>query len=295
MRIDRVHVGPVEGPSKFSWVSPSYFQTLNIPLLAGRNFTERDTGASQRVAIVNQTFLSKYLGGANPLGRTLRTDAEPSYPSTVYEIVGVIADTKYNNLRGVTPAMAFAPAPQDPFPAQWTALMIDSDQPPSTIIEEVQRRLSENHPEMITEFRVFETQIHDGMIRERLMALLSGGFGALAALLAMVGLYGVLSYTVARRRNEIGIRVALGARRDQVLGMVMREASGLLAIGIAVGLGLSLILGRGASSLLFGLRSYDPLSLSAAAGLLTLIGGVASFLPARRASVLDPMTALRYD
>ena len=127
------------------------------------------------------------------------------------------------------------------------------------------------------------------------MAMLSGFFGLLAALLAMVGLYGVISYIVARRRNEIGIRIALGAYRRQVIGMVMRDAAYPLVIGVVAGTGLSLIAGRWASSLLFGLKPYDPLTLVAAAALLAIIAAVASFVPARRASRLDPMVALRYE
>ncbi|MGH9667310.1 MAG: FtsX-like permease family protein, partial [Bryobacteraceae bacterium] len=140
---------------------------------------------------------------------------------------------------------------------------------------------------------VFQTQIRDGLVRERLMAMLSGVFGLLAAVLATVGLYGVLSYVVARRRNEIGIRVALGARSGQVVGLVMREAAWLLLAGVSAGTLISLAAGRAASSLLFGLKPYDPLTLASAAGLLAAIAAAASFLPARRASQLDPMDALR--
>jgi len=145
------------------------------------------------------------------------------------------------------------------------------------------------------EFSDFQTRIRDGLVRERLMAMLSGFFGLLAALLTMVGLYGVISYIVARRRNEIGIRMALGAQRGQVIGMVMREAGRMLVIGILAGAVLSLVAGRAASSLLFGLKPYDPLTLTAAVALLAVIAALASFLPARRASRLDPMVALRYE
>jgi ABC-type antimicrobial peptide transport system permease subunit len=141
----------------------------------------------------------------------------------------------------------------------------------------------------------FQARIRDGLVRDRLMAMLSGFFGVLAGLLTVVGLYGVISYIVSRRRNEIGIRMALGARGDQVIGMVMSEAVRMLAIGIVVGMVLSLIAGRSAASLLFELKSYDPLSLMAAGALLIVIAAVASFLPARRASKLDPMAALRYE
>lgn len=171
--------------------------------------------------------------------------------------------------------------------------MIYSSESPTMVIDSVKRRLSAKHPEIMAQFKVFETQIQDGLVGDRLMAMLSGFFGALAALLATVGLYGVISYIVTRRRNEIGIRVALGASRSQVVGMVMREAGMLLAIGIAIGTVLSLAAGRGASTLLFGLKWYDPFTLASAIVLLAGIGAAATFLPARRASRLDPMVALR--
>ena len=145
------------------------------------------------------------------------------------------------------------------------------------------------------EFSDFQARIRDGLVRERLMAMLSGFFGLLAALLTMVGLYGVISYIVARRRNEIGIRMALGAQRAQVVSMVMREAGRMLMIGILAGTVLSLVAGRAASSLLFGLKPYDPLTLVAAGLLLAVIAALASFVPARRASRLDPLVALRYE
>jgi predicted permease len=288
-----IRIESAEGESKFTWVSPGYFQTMGVPLLMGRDFNQNDTGTSQRVAVVNQTFIRRFLGGANPIGRTLRTSPEPRYPSTVYEIVGVIPDTQYNDLRGGTPPMAFAPASQFPAEGPWTAIMIYSNAPSGTVMTAVRRRFAEKHPEIIVDFGDFQASIRDGLVLDRLMAMLSGFFGFLAALLALVGLYGVISYIVARRRNEIGIRIALGAQRGQVVGMVMREAGRLLAAGIFVGTTLSLIGGRWAGSLLFGLKPYDPLTLVAGGALLAAIAAVASFLPARRASKVDPMVALR--
>jgi predicted permease len=288
-----VRVGALEGNSKFTWVSPGYFGTMGIPVVRGRGFNQNDTAASTRVAVVNQTFVRKLLRGADPIGQTLRTMQEPSYPSTVYEIVGVIPDTQYNDLRDETPPMTFAPATQFPAQGPWMVMMIHSNAPPAAISATIKRRLVNRHPDVVMEFSDFQKQIRDGLTPERLMAMLSGFFGVLAALLAMVGLYGVISFLVARRRNEIGIRLALGAERGQVVAMVMREAGRLLLIGIITGAALSLVAGRGAGSLLFGLKPYDPLTLVGAAVLLALIAAAASFLPARRASRLDPMVALR--
>ena len=185
--------------------------------------------------------------------------------------------------------MTFAPATQFPEPQPWTAIMIYSNLSPVAVKSVLLRK----HPEMVVDCVDFQTQIRDGFARERLMAVLSGVFGLLAAVLAMLGLYGVVSYIVARRRNEVGIRMALGAQQRQVMGMFLRDAARLVAIGLVIGALVSLVAMRGAASLLFGLKSYDLLTLSAAAALLAAVAALASFLPARRAAQLDPMIALR--
>jgi len=290
-----IRIGSVHNSSKFTWVSPGYFQLMGIPLLLGRDLNQNDTAVSGRVAVVNQTFVREFLGGEDPIGKTMRTDSEPNYPSTVYEIVGVIADTKYNDIRGPTPPMTFAPASQFPDPGPWAAMMIRSNSEPVAIMESVRQAMAQKHPEMVFDYMDFQKQIRDGLLPERLMAMLSGFFGTLAAGLAMLGLYGVISYIVTRRRNEIGIRVALGAEYRQVVGMVMRQAALLLGIGTLIGTGLALAAGSSVSSLLFGLKPYDPLTLVVASGLLGLVAVAASYVPARRAARLDPMAALRHE
>jgi ABC-type antimicrobial peptide transport system permease subunit len=268
---------------------------MGVSLLAGRDFNQNDTAASARVAVVNQTFVRQYLQGSNPMGKTLRTSPEPNYPATTYEIVGVIADTKYSGLREVTPPMAFAPESQFPVQGPWAAMTIYSNGTPAMTRDAVKKRIAQKHPEVVMEFSDFQTRIHDGLVRERLMAMLSGFFGLLAALLAMVGLYGVISFVVTKRRSEIGIRMALGARGSQVVGMVLGEAARLLTIGVIIGAALALIAGRSAGSLLFGLKPYDPVTLAGACILLSIIAAGASFLPARRAARMDPMAALRHE
>jgi predicted permease len=289
----QITIGKMDGGANFTWASPEYFETMGIPLLSGRGFNEADTAASQRVAVVNQTFVRRFLNGGDPIGVTLRTHPEPGYPSTVYQIVGVMADSKYQNLRDETPPFVIAPITQFPDHGPGTAMMIRSNLPAAVTVDSVNRRIGERHPEIGMFVGSFQQIIRSGMLRERLLAMLSGFFGLLAALLGMLGLYGVISYIVMQRRNEIGIRVALGANRGQVVRMVMREAGLLLAIGVVIGTVLSLAAGRTAASLLFGLKPNDALTLAAAAGLLAAIGAIASFLPARRASKLDPMAALR--
>jgi predicted permease len=290
-----IHIGSQEGNSKFTWVSPDYFETMGIRVIQGRGLTRDDTASSQRVALVNETFVRRYLSAANPIGQTLRTSPEPDYPATVYEIVGVIPDTKYNDLRGQTPPMTFAPASQFPGQGPWTVVMIHSNLAPAAVAAAAKRIIAEKHPDVVTQFADFQREIRNGMVEERLMAMLSGFFGLLAVLLAVVGLYGVISYIVAMRRNEIGIRMALGATRGNVVAIIVRQTLVLLALGVAVGVVLALAAVRTASSLLFGLQPNDPLTFAAAAILLATIALVASFLPARRASRVDPMVALRYE
>src|SRR5205814_4378097 len=194
-------------------------------------------------------------------GQTLLTSPEPDYPATRYEIVGVIPDTRYKDLRTETPPMTFAPATQFPGQGPWCHVIIYSNLPPATIMATVKRFLAEKHPDVVAEFSDFQKQILDGLVTERVMAMLSGFFGALAALLATIGLYGVISYVVAMRRNEIGIRMALGASRQNVVAIVIRQTFQLLAVGIVIGVVLSVVVTRGAGSLLFGVQPNDPLTL----------------------------------
>ena len=290
-----IDVGPKEGSSRFTWVSPTYFQTMNIPLLSGRSFNDNDTQASPRIVIVNQSFIRNYLNGQEPLGKTVRTKAEPRYPSTLFEIVGVIPDTKYNDLRSDAEPMAFVPAMQFPTEADGpgTGMVVASSLPSAVIGEDIKRALASAHPEIRTRFFELQQQIRNNLLRERLLAILSGFFGILAAVLVMVGLYGVVSYLVTRRRNELGIRIALGSTRQQIISLVMRDAGRMLAIGTVIGAIVSLLATRGAGSILFGLKSWDPTSLGFAIALLAIVAVVASFLPAFRAARLDPVEALR--
>jgi predicted permease len=290
-----VRAGSVEDASKFTWVSPDYFETMAIPVLKGRNFTPQDTSSSPHVAIVNETFVRFFLHGINPLGQTIRTEAEPGYPSDVYEIVGVIPDTRYDDLRSDTPPIAFAPMSQFPSIGPWAIIIIHSDLPSATIAAAAKRELGEKHPDVLAEFTDFQQQVRDQLVEERLMAMLSGFFGALAALLTMIGVYGVISYMVATRRNEIGIRMALGAGRWNVVRLVLRQTLVALTLGVVIGILLALVATRGAATILYGLQPNDILTYAAAILLLIIIALAGSFLPARRAASVDPMEALRYE
>jgi ABC-type antimicrobial peptide transport system permease subunit len=246
------------------------------------------------VLIVNQSFVRKYFGEKQPLGQLVQVMPEPQYPARTYEVVGTIADTKYNDLRGTAEPMAFVPIAQLPETAQgpWTAIMIASDDGPAAITS-IRRAMAAKHPDMILQFRDFEQGIRDNLVGDRMMALLSGFFGVLAALLVVIGLYGVLSYFIAQRRNEIGIRIALGADRGRVVGLVLRDTAAMLAIGLVLGTGLALLAGRAATTMLFGLKAYDAATLAFAILLLAVIAVLASCLPALKASRLNPVDALR--
>jgi putative ABC transport system permease protein len=290
-----VRVGSQEGSSKFAWVSPDYFVTMGIPILRGRGFKKDDTAAGPRVAVVNQTFVRRFLSGIDPIGQTLLTISEPNYPASRYEITGIIPDTCYSNLRGETPPMTFAPATQFPAQGPWSSVVIYSSIPPATVTTAVKHNLGAKHPDVIMEFHDFRKQILDSLVMERVMATLSGFFGLLAAVLAAIGIYGVLSYIIALRRNEIGVRMVLGASRIGVLSLVLRQTALLLAGGVGIGMVLALALAHGAGSLLFGLRADDPATIVGAGALLIAVALLACYLPARRAMRIDPMVALRYE
>ena len=214
----------------FNRVSSGYFATMGAPILAGRDFDRRDTPSSPEVAVVNQEFSKKYLGGASPIGREFRVLAGPGETPHVYQIVGLMKNMKYQNLREDFKPLVFVAASQDKEPDLGMSVIVKSTAPLGSLMSALKRTVLEQSPAIGLQFRVFKTQVRDSLVRERLMATLSGFFGVLAVVLATVGLYGVMSYMVARRRNEIGIRIALGANQTNVLNLVLREAGILLAV-----------------------------------------------------------------
>jgi predicted permease len=289
-----IEVGAIEGPTKFTYVSPTFFATMGISLLEGRNFTQYDTNGKPLVVIVNQAFVRKYVRGPSPLGVQVRVRPEPMYPARTCQIVGVIPDTKYADLREVPPPQAFVPLAQLPMTAQnqGIAILIASRDPVAAETA-VQRMLEREYPGLGMQFSDFQQGILDQLVGDRMMARLAGFFGILAALLVVVGLHGVLSYFLAQRRGEIGIRMALGASRGRVISGMLRDSCLLLGIGLVAGTALALLAGRGASALLFGLRSWDPVTLAGAAGLLALVTIVASLVPSMRAANVNPVDSLR--
>jgi len=289
-----VDVDGKQGSSRFTYVSPSYFATLGIPILTGRGFNDRDTNNSPFVLIVNQAFIRNYAGASSVIGRHVHVRPEPDYPERTYEIIGTIPDTKYNSLRKDPEPMAFVPIDQLPLTAQRPGLaMMISSRDPAGVERSVRQMFEQNHPGMILQFANFEQGIRDNLIGDRMMAMLSGCFGVLAAILVIIGLYGVLSYFLAQRRGEIGIRIALGASRGRVIGDSLRDAGKMLGIGLVVGLVLALVAGREASTMVFGLKPWDPVNLIAAAALLALVTIVASLIPAFKAARVNPVDSLR--
>jgi putative ABC transport system permease protein len=279
--------------TSLSRVGPDYFKTLQIPMLAGRDFDARDRIGSTKAAIVNEAFARKFLDGASPVGHRFWVEASPGDPDTRYEIVGLVRDTKYENLREEFQPIAYYASAQNSGSGPGAEVLIRSRVPQAEIVAAVKNVLNEINPAITVNFQGFKPMIEATILRERLMATLSGFFGLLALLLACIGLYGMLSYGVARRTNEIGIRMALGAGRRDVFWLILREALLLVIAGVAVGLPLIFAVTRLASTLLFGLTPTDPVSLLLAALMMLAVSMVAGYLPSRRATKVDPMVALR--
>ncbi len=277
----------------FNRSSPGYFQTMGTRLLAGRDFNEHDTLSSTKVAIINEEFAKKYFKGVNPVGHTFHLEAGAGKDEPLFQIVGLVANTKYYSLQEDFLPVGFFPIAQDEAPRTRANCVLRIAGQPGAIIGRAKAEVAAMSPSIGIDFAPFSREISDSLLRERLMATVSGGFGVLAALLATLGLYGVIAYMVARRQREIGVRMALGADSGNVVWLVLREALLLLTVGLVVGVGLALWMGQAAAALLYGLKAYDAASLIGASVLLILAGLAASYVPARRAAGSDPMVALR--
>lgn len=283
------------GVAWINYLGPGYFQTVGTPLLAGRDFNDRDTATSVKVAIVNQAFVRKILKGAEPLGKRFRIHEAPGKPRPLYEIVGVTGDNKFQDMHEEFLPFIYYPTTQQERPSPDDQILIRSSLPLTSLMASVKQTMGDMNPGIDLEFKVFKTQIHNSLLQDELMATLSGFFGFLAALLAAIGLYGVISYMVVQRTREIGIRMAIGADRVAVVKMILREAGMLTVAGLVIGTGLALAAAQAAKSMLYGLKPRDPLTLVMAIATLSAVAALASFLPAYRASKLDPLEALRYE
>ncbi|HEX6463789.1 MAG TPA: FtsX-like permease family protein, partial [Vicinamibacterales bacterium] len=274
-------------------VTSRFFETAGIPLIAGRDFTERDAQTSARVTIINETMARFYFGRENPIGKHLGKPADAGYP---WEIVGVVGDTKTGTPRSDSSKfiVQYFPYRQDTNNLGNMCLVVRTDGVPTSVAPRVRQALADIEPLLpVTRIDTVDEQLDDVVSRERLMATLSALLGALAALLACLGLYGLMTYTVARRTQEIGLRMALGATRSQVARHVLRYSAGLVVVGVAIGVPLALAGTRLVAAQLFGVGPGDPLTVTSATVLTVVLGVLAGIVPLYRASRVDPLIALR--
>jgi predicted permease len=274
-------------------VSPAYFQTMDTALLMGRDFSPHDSLTSRKVLIINESAARRFFPG-NPVGRTIEFDVIGRRGvREAYEVIGVVRDAKYNDIREKTRLMAYFAVAQDADPASTINLEVRISGKVPDVLPNIRSAIAAVDAGLSVEFRSLETQVADSLTQERTMALLSSFFGALALLLATIGLYGVTSYTVLRRRSEIGVRMALGATRASVIWLVLRDVVILLFAGTVAGLIAATAAGRLAANLLYGLEPTDLRTTVLAIAILAIATLIAGYLPASRASRLDPSSTLR--
>src|SRR5208283_4384866 len=305
----RVEGRPEPGPNEHnesSWdrVNPQFFATVGQPVIRGRGFTDADTATSQLVAVVNQAFVKKFFPKEDPIGRHFGI-FDHKYAGA-FEIVGIVADAKYTSPRREVRPMYFRPLTQqlkvteaNDLMGEGRSLYINSvtlhfSGPPQNVDALVRRTLADIDPNLtVIDLQSLDDQVSFNFNQERLVARLTTLFGLLALVLASVGLYGITSYAVARRTSEIGLRMALGADRGNVVGMVLRGAFLQVGVGLAVGIPVALLGAHYMTDQLYAVRSYDPLSIAIAVGVLSCAAALAGFIPARRAASIEPMEALR--
>ncbi|MBI4263788.1 MAG: ABC transporter permease [Acidobacteria bacterium] len=273
-------------------VSPGWFAVYGSTLLAGRDFREDDRRTTARVAVVNEAFARRFLNGENPVGRTIRDGADTESP---IQIVGYTADAAYRSLRDPAPPTMYTAFPQRPAARPFVSITVrSSTEAPATLTRSLAAAIGAVSPDLDLQFRPLADQVGDSLAQERVAAILAGFFGGLALLLAGLGLYGVTAHAVARRRAEIGVRMALGAAQGGIVRLILRRVAVMVLAGIAAGGILSWWAARFVSdTLLYGLDSRDPGTLAGAAAILALVGVVAGWLPAWRAARIDPAAVLR--
>ena len=278
----------------FNRVSPGYFHTVQTPILMGRDFNASDTMSATKAIIIDESTARHFFGRTSPIGKTIGIDSEgkPTVRET-YQVVGLVRDAVYQSTREKDSRTVYLALAQENDPWRSFYFLLRASGAPSGLPPSVRGALAGVNPGLSLEFRLFDSIVGESLLQERTVALLSSFFGGLALVLAMIGLYGVNAYSVARRQAEIGIRLALGASRASVVWLVLRDVALVLAAGIVVGLAGVLAAGRLVESLLYGLKPADPAMLAGCSALLAASAVFAAWLPARRAARLDPVTALR--
>ncbi len=273
-------------------ISSGYFRTMETPIVMGRDFSDHDTIGSAKVMIVAETTAHHFWGNANPIGKTMALTGGAG-TSPPYQVIGVVKDSKYQELTEQQLKLAYLPLSQDAEPDSELNFEVRFDGPTQAITAAARSTIGTANKDAALEFRTFDAQLGEMLVQPRLIALLSTFFGLLALLLATIGLYGVFSYVAARRRGEIGIRMALGAAESSVTWLVLRDVIYMLAIGTVLGVAVSLAAGRFIKTLLFGVQAANLATLALAAAVLCVAALLAAYLPAHRASKMDPMAALR--
>jgi predicted permease len=275
-------------------VQQDFFDTMRIPLRMGRSFTDRDDKKAPKVVVINETLAKTLFGDANPLGRRIGLDKDDSEAAETFEVVGVVADTRHKNLRDAPPRIFYSPHLQsDSGPRTFE---VRTRNPPEDLMPAIRQVVQTYDPALpILSLSTQASAIANLWIQERIIALASGTLGGLALMVSVIGLFGVMSYAVARRTKDIGIRMALGAQRRGVLQSILRESLILVGSGVLIGLAATVAATRFLKTLLFGLAPNDPTVIGVAIGLMLSVAAVASYLPARRAAKVDPLVALRHE
>jgi predicted permease len=272
-------------------VSSTFFETMEMPLKAGRGFTDRDTLTAPKVAVINETAVRQYFPTDNPIGQRIGSSIETS---SQIEIVGVLRDAKYSSVREAPPPTMYVPQAQDR--RAQSVFQVRTAADPSAMAGAIREAVRQVDPDVpLMDLATQVEQIEKRLAQERVFAQAYAMFGGLALLIASIGIFGLMSYNVSRRTNEIGVRMALGAQTRDVLRLVLVESMILVVVGVAIGFATSLAAGRLVASMLFGLAPTDAATLAVAMTVMLAVAAVAGYLPARRAARVDPLVALRYE
>ena len=292
VKVEGFPSGPdVDANSRFNEIGPGYFKVLDVPVVQGREFTRSDALGAPKVAIVNEAFAKKFNLGRNAVGKRMSRGGD----TLDTEIVGLVRDSKYSDVKRPIPPVFYTPYRQDST-AGTNRFYVRSSLDPATVLRTIPGVVKKLDPDLpVAQLRTLEQQVRDNVYLDRMITTLSAAFAVLATLLAAIGLYGVLAYSVAQRTREIGVRMALGANGGDVQRMVLRQVGLMTAFGAAVGVVGALAIGRVAGSMLFELKGYDPAVLVTSVAALTAVAFGAGFLPALKASRVDPMLALRHE